>query len=100
MTEPLGREANFLYMLRLRRTEIQDDPIEWSNRSVTLVSTLWVASLKTPWFGLGTTYRGPSRVETTGDNPESHPIRDHVMLAKLATGLVLITMAMNRRIRR
>ena len=100
MTEPLRREANFLHMLRLRRTEIREDPIEWSGRSVTLVSTVWVAWLGTPWFGLGTTYCGPTRVETTSDDPESHPIRDHVMLAKLATGLVLITMALNRRIRR
>lgn len=87
-------------MLQLQRTEIREDPIEWADGSLILVSRVWIASLGTPWFGVGASYRRPTRVETTGPEPRSHPIRDHAMLAKLATGLVLITMALTRRIRK
>ena len=87
-------------MLRVWSTEIRQDPIQWADRSVTLVSRVWFAWVGTPWFGLGTSYHQPTRVETTGPSPGSHPIRDHVMLAKLATVLVLITVTLTRRIRR
>jgi len=87
-------------MLRIRRTEIREDPIESGDRSVVLVSQVWFGWLETPWFGLGTSYRRPRHVETTGPNPESRPIHDHVMLAKLATALVLITVTLTRRIGR
>jgi hypothetical protein len=87
-------------MLRIRRTETREDLIESGDRSVVLVTRVWFAWLETPWFGWGTSYRRPTRVETTGPNPESRSIRDHVMLAKLATILVLITVTLTRRIRK
>lgn len=92
--------TNFVHMLQLKRTESRENPIEWAGRSVILVSRVWFGWLGTPWFGVGFSYRQPTRVETTGPSPESRPIRDHVMLAKLATILVLITVTLTRRIRR
>ena len=86
-------------MLRMRSTEIREDPIASAGRSVILVSRVWLAWLETPWFGWGASYHQPIRVETTGADPESRPIRDHVMLAKLATFVVLITATLTRRIR-
>lgn len=66
---------------------------------MTLVGQIWFAWLETPWFGFGASYLQPTRVETTGADPESRPIRDHVMLARLAVFLLPITMKLTRRIR-
>ena len=87
-------------MLHLGSTEVREDPIEFGDRSVTLVGRIWFAWLETPWFGFGASYLQPTRVETSGADPESHSIRDHTMLARVATALVLITMTSIRRIRR
>ena len=85
-------------MLRIRRELIRQGPIEWAGRSVTLVAEQWTAWAASPWFAGAATYCRPVRVE--GDEPgaEPVPIRDHVMLVRLAALLVAVAVFVERRL--
>jgi len=100
--EPLqapGSACNVASMVRFERTDVREAPVAWADRSVTLVSRVWIASADTRWFALGGSYRRPVRVEVTGADVEDIPIRDHVMVTKLAAAAVLVATALIWRIR-
>ncbi len=86
-------------MLETRRIEVREEPIEWADRSVTLVSRTWLVSAGARSFALGGWYRRPLRIEVAGPALIRIPIRDHTMLAKLGGAVLLFTTAVLRRIR-
>lgn len=87
-------------MLSFRWHEVRAAPVEWSGRSVTLVEARVVASLATPWFGAAASYRFPRRADIEGDAAVSVPIRDHVMVARIAgIALVMATGLLGRIVR-
>jgi len=71
-------------MISIRWQDLQGAPVEWSGRSVTLVGAQVVGSMAIPWFGVAASYRFPRRLEIEGDGAVSIPIRDHVMVARIA----------------
>jgi hypothetical protein len=86
-------------MLQARRIEIREDPIEWAGHSVTLVSRSWLLTAGVRSVGLGGQYRRPLYVEVTGQSPGRVPIRDHVMVSRLAGAALHLIAAVLRRIR-
>jgi hypothetical protein len=71
-------------MVSLRWHEVRGAPVEWSGRAMTLVGAQVVASLVTPWFGAAASYRFPRRAEIEGDVDAAVPLRDHVIVARIA----------------
>ena len=70
-------------------------------RSVTFTGEAWTFALGTSHFGLGWSYHRPKRVVVEGPslNTTSMPIRDHVMLVRMA-GFFLIALVLLSRRRR
>jgi hypothetical protein len=66
--------------------------VDWPAGSVTLVGAQVVASIATPWFGAAVSYRFPRRADIEGDGITTVPIRDHVMVARMA-GVALVAAA-------
>lgn len=79
-------------MISIRWQDLRAAPVEWSGRSVTLVGAQVVASIATPWLGAAASYRFPRRLEIEGDGAVSIPIRDHVMVVRIA-GVALVMAA-------
>lgn len=79
-------------MVRIQRVEGRQF---LTDRAVTLVSTTWTIRLGGPHAWLGGRYQHPSRVEFAGS---SHPIVDHLFLARAAALSLFAAALLFRRI--
>ena len=86
-------------MLKTRRLEIREEPIEWAGHSVTLVSRSWLLEAGINTVSLGGEYRRPLYLEIAGRSPDRIPIRDHVMVSRLVGAALRLIAASLRRIR-
>ena len=86
-------------MLRARRIDDRDEPIEWGGHAVTLVRRTWLVSAGGRAFRLGGWYRRPLRIEVTGPAPNRIAVRDHTMIARVAGATLFLIASMLRRIR-
>ena len=66
---------------------------------MTLVSAESSASLRTPWFAFGATYRRPVRVDVAGRGGTLLSVRDLVMLTRIALIVLSIVTASRRLLR-
>jgi len=86
-------------MLSIAWRTVRSDPVYVSDRPVTLVGAQVDAALAAPWFGVAASYRFPVRAEV-GEGAGAVPIRDHVMLIRIAAAALVASATLVGRIRR
>lgn len=86
-------------MLSIAWRTIRSDAVDVSGRPVKLVGAKVDAVLAAPWFGVAASYRFPVRAEV-GEGAGAVPIRDHVMLVRIAAAALVAAATLVRRIRR
>ncbi|MGD2042734.1 MAG: hypothetical protein PVJ28_03725 [Acidimicrobiia bacterium] len=80
-------------MLRVRLRELVVEEVSIDDVSAHLVSAETSVRIGQPGFGWGLSYHRPIRVES---GSEALPIRDHVMIARLAALAAALLMAIRR----